>query len=226
LALISGGGSLINYDPKQPSSSSNQLSISTQITISTGGKNTHEQTQLAQIKEESEAIDRAQSGTSTTSAAPVTNDNYANGTSTGASVNNDEKPTSDDNMAITLNASGAEVNLGTIEVTPVTYSSITETFGAEYSTYLAYTYEAFTYTNIGGVYDVGYQYHNGAIGGWYAAGQLGMAALFGGAGVKAYKAGFSSFNEARALYSNWGVGSFDSVCENIRHHSNKRGNGN
>ena len=127
---------------------------------------------------------------------------------------------------MSLNASSSEVNLGTIDVTPVTYSSITKTFGAEYSTYLAYTYEAFTYTNIGGVVDVGVQYHNGAISGWNAAGQFGMAIAFGGAGAKAVKYGFSSFKEARGLYKEWGTGSFSTVGENIRYHADYRGSGN
>ena len=52
--------------------------------------------------------------------------------------------------------------------------------------YLAYTYEAFTYTNVGGVIDVGYQYSQGEIGGYYAAGLLGATALGGKVGGKAF----------------------------------------
>jgi len=49
-----------------------------------------------------------------------------------------------------------------------------------------YAYEGFTYTNIGGVIDVLYQYDNGEIGGYYAAGLLGATALGGKAGGKVF----------------------------------------
>jgi len=69
--------------------------------------------------------------------------------------------------------------------------------------------------------DVGNQYYNGEIGGYYAAGLLGASALGGKVGGKA----FSSFSEARTLYSKWGVGSFNTVGDNIKYHANKRANG-
>jgi len=145
-----------------------------------GPSSTSEAEQVEHLQEQSATIDRTNAGVATTSASPVTNDNYASGTMTS----------SYDNMS-----GGIPTTSGGIPVLTVTpsgsggigYQSVIDTLGYEYSNYLAYTYEAFTYTNIGGVVDVAYQYYNGEIGGWSAGAQLGMAALFGGAGVKAYR---------------------------------------
>ena len=78
----------------------------------------------------------------------------------------------------------------------------------------------------GGISDTAYEWYNGDIAGGEAAAELAMAALFGGAGAKAVKFGFSSFGEARGLYKEWGVGTFDIVGQNIRHHAKERGGGN
>ena len=114
----------------------------------------------------------------------MTNDGYANGTSTSSYVNNQTIPTSGGVPVLTVSVSGNNDGIH--------YQSAIETFGVEYSNYLAYTYEAFTYTNIGGMVDVGVQYHRGEIGGYYAAGLLGANALGGKLGGKAYTYGFSN----------------------------------
>ena len=93
----------------------------------------------------------------------MTNDGFANGAST-TSHSNTQVPTTSYSISLSASNSGG-------------YESMIETFGIEYSTYLAYTYEAFTYTNIGGMYDVGLQYYNGDISGYSAAGQMAMAGL-------------------------------------------------
>ncbi len=80
-----------------------------------------------------------------------------------------------------------------------------------------YAYELFTVTNVGAVYDIGYQLYQGEI-------TTGEATLYGGSGVKGFKT-FSSFSEARKLYSQWGKGSFDTVKDSIMHHANKHGGG-
>jgi len=174
LALISGGGSLINYDPNQPQSSSNQISFTTTVNIPLGGStSTSEAEQVEHLQEQSATIDRTNAGVATTSASPVTNDNYASGAASGSYANT---------VTSTTTYSNGEYTLAPITVTATSFPKGYEWIGDLPD----YAYTAFTYTNIGGVVDVGYQYYNGEIGGWYAAGMLGASALGGKVGGKAY----------------------------------------
>ena len=54
--------------------------------IETGGGKS-EAERLAELQEQSAAVDRANAGVASTSNAPVTNDKYANGTATGSYEN-------------------------------------------------------------------------------------------------------------------------------------------
>ena len=202
-AAIAGAGvSLYNYDK------TGKFEFQAPI-IETGEGGNSEAEQATDLQEQSDAIDRAQSGTIPTSASPVTNDNFANGAGTDAYSHTGG------------NDSYSENSDGEITLAPITITALPQ--GYDWIEDLpSYTYEAFTYTNVGGVIDVGYQYYSGEIGGYYAAGLLGATALGGKAGGKA----FSSFGEARRLYKEWGVGSFDTVSDNIRYHTQYRGNGN
>jgi RHS repeat-associated protein len=179
-ASIAGAGvSLYNYDK------TGKFEFQAPI-IETGGGGNTEAEQVADLQEQSDAIDRAQSGTTPTSASPVTNDNFANGTATG----------SYDNMGgDTYTESNGEIILAPITVTPLPQSY------AWIEDLPNYAYEVATYTNVGGVIDVGYQYYSGEIGGYYAAGLLGASALGGKAGGKAFSYGFST---SERLFTHFG----------------------
>jgi len=70
----------------------------------------------------------------------VTNDNYANGSATSSHGNMEHSTNSD----------------GSINLAPIDVISTSLPAGYEWIGDLPdYTYEAFTYTNIGGMYDVG-----------------------------------------------------------------------
>ena len=168
-ASIAGAGvSLYNYDK------TGKFEFQAPI-IETGGGGNSEAEQVADLQEQSDAIDREQSGTTPTTASPVTNDNFANGTATD----------SHDHMS----GDNEGVNLGVITATamsPETEARIHNALMTDISNMGNAYYDVFTYTNVGGVIDVGYQYYSGEIGGYYAAGLLGATALGGKAGGKAY----------------------------------------
>ncbi len=111
------------------------------------------------------------SGVSQTSASPVTNDNYANGASTGSHQNMGEA-----DFTIRISAPSPETSQRA-------YNALMNDLSSTGDMY----YDMFTYTNLGGISDTAYEWYNGDISGWEAAGELGMAALFGGAGVRAYR---------------------------------------
>ena len=89
-----------------------------------------------------------------------------------------------------------------------------------------YTYEAFTYTNIGGMYDVGYQYYNGDISGYSAAGQMAMAGL----GVRGLYKGYTNLTKHYASLEQLGSSGkriagygTNSTFRNSQHYANSYG---
>ena len=187
--LIATGTSLIHYDPSRPESRSNQVTVSVGGTIpinTTGGssgKNPAEQEeQLDAIQDEEIARAETLSGTQNNMGASSDNSKYANGAGTRSYGNTE--------AASTTNSNG-EVTLRPIVVTATSLPKGYEWIGDLPS----YAYTAFTFTSVGGVYDVLVQYDNGEIGGWYAAGLLGANALGGKVGGKAYRYGFSKTEE-------------------------------
>jgi len=202
-AAIAGAGvSLYNYDK------TGKFEFQAPI-IDTGGGGNSEAEQVADLQAQSDAIDRAQSGTTPTSASPVTNDNFANGTATDS-----------------YDGMGGDVDYNDVDAHITITHSVSISASQNYNfldNLPSYAYEALTYTNVGGVIDVGYQYYNGEIGGYYAAGLLGATALGGKVGGKVFGEGFNYTQKVIDQMNIDKYHGFPSLIDNIGFNHGTRG---